>query len=323
MLLRQAIPKFMRDYFSRRELAAETQTAYGADLAQFLSFAGTGAALDGLDRNLVERWASRLRREAYSPATIRRRLMALRAFCTYWAREGGLAESPFWRMELSSPAASPPPRTLTAEELRALVERSQAELAEAPALSGSPSPSEPGFRALRDLALVELMTATGMRVGEVSALDAASFNADRGTLAIAGPRRRRREIAALSAAATDTLRRYAAARGKVETRETAFFINAQRGRLSTQGISNILAGLRRRAGVTQHVTPIMLRHTMERDLLSQGVDVRVVLAFLGKSTLTTEGWRGNVTKGHAAAELSKFRPPHGRAVIGARPAGPA
>lgn len=184
MRLNQATAAFLTGYFATHERGKKTESAYRSDLAQFLAFAGEESDLPSLDASAVEGWAARLRQEEYSPASIRRKMVVLKVFCSYWVRKGGLPESPFWRVKLSLGRIEQLPRALTEREVRALLSRAwrnyltvsagpdESKVVTRP---GSPKSSCRGYRALRDLALVDLLFATGMRVGEVSALDVRDY----------------------------------------------------------------------------------------------------------------------------------------------------
>jgi integrase/recombinase XerD len=103
----------------------------------------------------------------------------------------------------------------------------------------------------------------------------------------------------------------------METDSPALFLNAAGRRLSTQGISKILAQLRQDAGIDRHVTPHMLRHTVATLLLRNGADIRVVQEFLGHSSIATTQRYTHIAKDHLVGVLQKHHPSIGlRAVPG-------
>src|SRR5215216_346799 len=112
MQLNQASSEFMSGYFSTHERGKKTEAAYRSDLLQFLAFAGEEFGLPSLDSSVIERWAAHLRQEEYSPASIRRKIVVLKVFCSYWVRKGVLSESPFWRVKLSFGRITLLPRSL-------------------------------------------------------------------------------------------------------------------------------------------------------------------------------------------------------------------
>jgi len=184
MRLNDANVEFLSGYFSTHGRRKKTQAAYRSDLTQFQSFAGEDFSLRALDSSMIERWAAYLREEKYSPASIRRKIVVLKVFCSYWVRKGVLQESPFWRVKLSFGRIEQLPRALTEREMRSLIGRAwrnyltittEPNESEAMAQTSKQKASSRDYRALRDLALVDLLFATGMRVGEVSALDISDY----------------------------------------------------------------------------------------------------------------------------------------------------
>src|SRR2546423_7226357 len=112
MRLDRASAEFLRGYFSTHDRRGKTEAAYRSDLAQFQTFAGGSLPLPSLGVTVIENWAAHLRRDGYSPASIRRKMAVLKVFCSYWVRRGGVRESPFWRGEVGDGRGGEPPRGL-------------------------------------------------------------------------------------------------------------------------------------------------------------------------------------------------------------------
>src|SRR5919107_1041544 len=125
MRLNDANVEFMSGYFSTHGRRKKTEAAYRSDLTQFQAFAGEDFVLLSLDSSVIERWAAYLRGEKYSPASIRRKIVVLKVFCSYWVRKGVLTESPFWRVKLSFGRIEQLPRALTEREMRGLLSRAR------------------------------------------------------------------------------------------------------------------------------------------------------------------------------------------------------
>lgn len=317
MRLNQATAAFLSGYFSTHERGKKTEAAYRSDLVQFLAFAGEDFGLMSLDSSVVERWAAHLRQEEYSPASIRRKIVVLKVFCSYWVRKGVLSESPFWRVKLSLGRIEQLPRALTEREMRSLLSRAWRNYLTASAgrdesqvmtQPGTPKPSCRCFRALRDLALVDLLFATGMRVGEASALDVRDYFIREAVFRVQGKGGRDRLAFVVDEQTVQIQRAHMAARAQVRVDSPALFVNASGGRLSTQGITNVIAKLRRQARIRRHVTPHMLRHTVATLLLRNGVDIRVVQEFLGHASIATTQRYTHVTKEHLVRVLRKRHP---------------
>jgi integrase/recombinase XerD len=317
MRLHEANVEFLSGYFSTHGHRKKTEAAYRSDLAQFKAFAGGDFGLRSLDSSVIERWAAYLRGEKYSPASIRRKIVVLKVFCSYWVRKGVLQESPFWRVKLNFGRIEQLPRALTEREMRSLLERAwrnyltastRQDESEAGTQPINRRPTSRDYRALRDLALVDLLFATGMRVGEASALDVRDYFVREAVFRVQGKGGRDRLAFVVDEQTLRIQRAHVEARSRIETSSPALFLNATGGRLSTQGMTNVIARLRREARIKRHITPHMLRHTVATLLLKNGVDIRVVQEFLGHASIATTQRYTHVSKEHMVRVLRKRHP---------------
>ena len=316
MQLNKACAEFLRGYFATHNRRKKTETAYRSDLVQFQAFAGEDLSLRLLGGTTIEQWAAHLRQEGYSPASIRRKMAILKVFCSYWVRKGKLKESPFWRVKLSYGRVVQLPRSLTGKEMRKLLGqawRNHSNVMIQQSETGASVCSSiqvltRSYRALRDLALVDLLFATGMRVGEVSSLDVQDFGFKEKVFRVQGKGGRDRLAFIVDEETVRIQREHLEARTQIETDNPALFLNASTGRLTTQGIANIIARLRTDAGIDRHVTPHMLRHTIATLLLRNGMDIRVVQEFLGHASIATTQRYTHITKEHLIGGLRKYHP---------------
>jgi integrase/recombinase XerD len=236
-------------------------------------------------------------------------------FCSYWVRKGKLKESPFWRVKLSYGRVEQLPRSLTVREMRKLLDRAWRNHSnviihngELKAVSTPVKVLSSKYRALRDLALIDLLFATGMRVGEVSSLDIHDFVLKEKVFRVQGKGGRDRLAFIVDEETVRIQREHLEARAKIETDDPALFLNAFVGRLTTQGMANIIERLRSDAGIERHVTPHMLRHTVATLLLRNGMDIRVVQEFLGHASIATTQRYTHITKEHLVGGLRKYHP---------------
>jgi site-specific recombinase XerD len=314
MRLKQANREFLSGYFSTHQRGEKTKSAYASDLEQFVEFAGKNLQLSSLVAGVIERWAAHLKQQEYAPASIRRKIVVLKVFCSYWVRKGVLTESPFWRVQISIGRIQQLPRTLTEDETRALLTQARRGWAMgktrglAKIVFKPLHPSDPAHRKLRDRALVELLFATGMRVGEVAALDVKDFSQQEAVFRVRGKGGRDRLAFTVDQNTLEIQRSHVQSRLVIETESPALFLNARGLRLSTQGISGVLRQLRKEAGIERHITPHMLRHTVATLLLRNGADIRVVQEFLGHASIATTQRYTHITKEHLIGVLRKHHP---------------
>jgi integrase/recombinase XerD len=314
MQLKEACAEFLKGYFSTHQLRNKTKTAYSSDLEQFQIFAGEEFVLFSLCGANIESWADHLRQEEYSPASIRRKMVALRVFCSYWVRKGVLAESPFWRVKLSFGRIERLPRTLTKREIRALIAQAWRNHSVVEAdQEGATVPRTAitvgrSYRALRNLAIIDLLFATGMRVGELSSLDVRDFLVEEGVFRVQGKGGRDRLAFVVDKETIHIQREHLKARTRFKVENSALFLNSSDRRLSTQGIANIIGQLRQQAKIERHITPHMLRHTVATLLLRNGADIRIVQEFLGHTSIATTQRYTHITKEHLIRVLRKHHP---------------
>ena len=315
MQLTEAIADFVNGYFSTHERSKKTKTAYGSDLKQFGTYAGKEFDLGSLGATLIEAWAAHLRNEGYSPASMRRKMVVLKVFCSYWLRRGLLNESPFWRVKLSLGRIEQLPRSLSETEMRGLLAHAgRTDMRDVPrkgpvlARSRSTRSSSRDYRDIRNLALVDLLFATGMRVGEVSSLNVDDFSVTELMFRVHGKGGRGRLAYVVDDQTILIQKQHLESRTRLVSESPALFLNAAGERLSTQGIANIIAQFRRDAGIERHITPHMLRHTVATLLLRNGMDIRVVQEFLGHASIATTQRYTHVVKEHLIGELKKHHP---------------
>jgi site-specific recombinase XerD len=313
MLLGQAIDDFFNGYFSTHERSMKTRVAYRSDLEQVSTYAQKDFALASLTPSFIESWASDLRLKKYSPASMRRKMVVLRVFCAYWVRKGVMAESPFWRVKLSFGRITQLPRALSEAEVTGLLaqakqNQSAAKVVRKGSVLAKGKDTLKGYRAIRNLALVDLLFATGMRVGEVSALNLSDFVMAESFFRVKGKGGRDRLAFVVDEQTVRIQRDHLNARSRVHSASMALFLNASGERLSTQGIANIIAQFRKDAGIQRHVTPHMLRHTVATLLLRNGVDIRVVQEFLGHASIATTQRYTHVAKEHLIEVLRRKHP---------------
>jgi integrase/recombinase XerD len=316
VLLVQAIDEFFNGYFSTHERSAKTRVAYRSDLDQVAAYAGNDFAIVSLSASFIENWAADLRLRNYSPASMRRKMVVLKVFCAYWVRKGTLNESPFWRVKLSFGRIQQLPRSLSEAEIRDLLvqakqSHSAANIARKGAVLAKGNPHRElieQYRPLRNLALVDLLFATGLRVGEASKLNLEDFWVSESVFRVNGKGGRDRLAFLVDEQSRRIQEEHMELRSCIVSSTQALFLNASGARLSTQGMANIISQCRKKAGIERHITPHMLRHTVATLLLRNGVDIRVVQEFLGHASIATTQRYTHITKDHLIQVLRERHP---------------
>ena len=145
--------------------------------------------------------------------------------------------------------------------------------------------SSSAIQVLRDVAVLELLFATGMRVSELCHLQLRDFDLATGSILVLGKGRKQRLIQVCNESVLQLMRVY---RSKIETEENipeSFFINRLRKPLSDQSVRLMIKKYYLRAGITKHITPHSFRHTFATLLLEEDVDIRYIQHLLGHSSI--------------------------------------
>jgi len=138
---------------------------------------------------------------------------------------------------------------------------------------------------LRDIAILELMYACGLRVSEVVGLDIGNLKFTDAVVRVMGKGRKER-LVPLGQAAAKALKTYLEKRPKAKAGD-ALFLNARNGRLSARSVSTLVKKYGLVAGLQKPLTPHALRHSFATHLLQNGADLRVIQELLGHSSLST------------------------------------
>lgn len=305
MKLTHAIDQYLRGYFATHERSDKTVRAYTTDLRQFSAFLGPRRTLRSITPEVVEAWAHALRAKGCQPTSIRRKLAALRSLCNYWTRRRILPASPFWRLRLNLGSSRVLPKVLTADEVGALLREAHRRVARQ-AASGRRVDGR--FVACRDVAIMELLFATGVRVGELVAITLDDVASEEKAILIRGKGRRQRLAFLLAPQSLGAFEAYLRARARLPVDTRSLFVNRAARQLSPHGVAAVLRQLAEAAGITRRVTPHMIRHTVATLLLRNGADLRVVQEFLGHASIVMTQRYTQVSKEQLIRSLAAHHP---------------
>lgn len=276
--LSKALSGFGRCLEGESARSPHTLRAYLSDIGSLLTYAASEgiSELAEVELGTLRRWLGAQSASGVARSTLARRSATARAFTAWAVREELIDTDPALRLKAPRKEKSLP-GVLQQQQLVRLLD----ELAER-AADGAPV-------ALRNLAMVELLYATGARVGEIAGMDIDDLNPDRRTLRVIGKGNKERTVpygvpAAL--AVDDWLRRgrpvlAAAASGP------ALFLGARGGRVDQRQIRSVVRDVFERLGDTSATGPHALRHSAATHLLDGGADLRAVQEILGHSSLAT------------------------------------
>ncbi len=297
----EACERFLGHIKVERQLAPNTVTAYGRDLADFARAmdAKSVRRADGVrGLELLDYLAGAA--EALQARSQARRLTTLRMFFRFLKAERLISADPTEDIELPRYGRKLP-SVLT--------------LAEVEALLASPDRRTP--RGARDGAMLELLYATGLRVSELVRLGMAQVNFQAGYLVAFGKGRKER-LVPVGEVALQTLRNYVDAvrpvfltpgRGKRAVRPTDVLFLTHLGRgMTRQGFWKLLGGYARAAGIRKALSPHKLRHAFATHLVERGADLRAVQAMLGHADIGTTEVYTHLSRAHLRNVYDKHHP---------------
>jgi len=281
----KATDALVREYISHlrveKGLARNTTIAYERDLLRFSTFlAELDLSADQLTSSLMDEFVASLRgRGGSTPlaeSSISRAVVAIRNFYSFASREENFLNP----IKEFNPPKIPKrlPKALSLEEVESLIANAH---------------READLMSIRDVALLELLYATGGRVSEIISIKITDISklGESDTLAIRLQGKGGKErIVPVGRFAQQSLDQYLVRlRPSLlkENRNEYLFLNARGTRLSRQSAWSIVDAAAKRAGLVEHVTPHSLRHSFATHLLDGGADIRVVQELLGHSSVTT------------------------------------
>jgi integrase/recombinase XerC len=274
----EAHAAFVAHLRDERGRGPHTVRAYGGDVRSLLDFAAERGAptLADLDLLTLRAWLADMDRRGASRATLARRVAAARSFTAWALRSGRITQDPAAR--LSAPRARRPiPEVLRPAQVEEV-------LAVATVRADDADPVH-----LRDIAMLELLYATGIRVSELVGLDRADVDWERSAVRVLGKGAKER-VVPFGAPAGRALQAWLdVGRPGLATPASgdALFLGARHARVDPRVVRRAVHTVLRHVPEAPDVGPHGLRHSMATHLLERGADLRSVQEVLGHASLGT------------------------------------
>ncbi|MCL5292477.1 MAG: tyrosine recombinase [Actinobacteria bacterium] len=294
----EVVDEFLRYLAAERNLSDRTVRSYASDLAQFKSFLERAEwTIDLVDHVFLRRYLAYLQTMRYSRRSIARKLSAIRNYFRYLQNfkgaEGNAADL------LSSPKL---PKSLpkvirehTMEELICITDAS--------------------VLGKRDRAILELLYASGIRVGELVGLDLTSIDWAGSRITVFGKGRKERitpvhalSLKTLSSYVRTSRRELLKSRGVEGISERALFLNRSGRRLTERGVRVIFRRYADRVGLERGISPHAIRHTFATHMLDHGADLRSVQELLGHVDLSTTQVYTHLSRGKMRDQYLRAHP---------------
>lgn len=275
--LQHWISRYLQDCQYQKGLDPKTIKAYRIDLTQFSAFINQRGS--ELTREGIMEYIADLHQQ-YKPKTIRRKIASVKAFCGYLEYEELVKGNPFSRLRLKLSMPLNLPRTIPLSAIGTILTTAyqMKRIAKTPGQRDS---------ALRDIAVLELLFATGIRVSELCSLQCSDVRLNEGEIKIYGKGAKERLVQIANSDVLDALHCYQEAYKDVIAQADTFFVNRLHKPLSDQSVRSLVDKYCKLAGVQIHITPHMFRHSFATLLLEEGVDIRYIQRLLGHSSIVT------------------------------------
>ena len=256
----------------QKRLTGKTLKAYRIDLNQFYTYMQFKNLKNKKD---ISVYIQQLH-TTYKPRTVKRKIAAIKAFYTYLEKQDFLKENPFHKIDYRFKEPIRLPKTITLHELNHLYQSLYAY-----------SKQTSNRVITRDIAILELLICTGIRVSEVSHLLKSNVFIRENTIIINGKGSKERIIYIDNQNLIQSLLSYQRLFQDEIEKSPYFFINRLGHHLSEQSIRFMIVKYCHLFHIDSHITPHMFRHTFATMMLEEDVDIRYIQEILGHSSITT------------------------------------
>lgn len=288
-----ALREFLLHLASERGLADNTLLGYRRDLEDIQdAFERRGLSLTTARADDFRHYLQNQTRRGQSTRTVARRIAAIRVFLRYLAAQGYDVVGILQQLERPKPEQSLP-KILSRAQVNQLI--------------AAPNPKSMLFA--RDVAILELLYASGLRATELCELKIRDVNLQVGCVRVLGKGMKER-IVPLGQAASEAIARYLAeCRPKLEKKPSELLFLSRTGKpLERIGLWMLVEKYGRSSGLLKHVSPHTLRHCFASHLLGGGADLRIVQELLGHSDIATTQIYTHVDQDRLRAIHKKFHP---------------
>lgn len=278
-----------------KNISDYSSLAYGSDLNDFIKFCG-----GEIDNDILVKYVSHLSQDRHlCDTTISRKLITLKMFFEYLYNKNIIEENYYQNCHFKFRKERRLPKTLSKSEIVALLKTATAE-------RNSAKSNTEVLRTSRNLALIDILISTGIRIGEASAISIEDINETEKTLLIHGKGRKQRLIYISCDDTWDNLNRWLKIRKEMKISTSKLFVNHCGNQLGIHGIEYIYKKIKTNSGVNPSSTPHYLRHTFATNLLSNGADLRSVQELLGHSSVSITEFYTEITSQRKKDVLDKY-----------------
>lgn len=274
MNLQEIINVYITFCTEQKTLSTKTTKAYQTDLRQFADYTNSI-----FDREHIQSYITQLHR-SFKPKTAKRKIATLKAFTHYLMVQDLISANPFDKIETSFREPVLLPKTIPFNIISAILSSAYSSLKVCQTDYSRKC-------VLRDIAVLEILFATGARVSEICTLTPGAMDLENHMLKIFGKGSKERIIQIEHPDVLKALSNYFRAFQDEIYTAGFFFVNKLKHRLSERSVRAMINRYVNAVGYERHVTPHMFRHSFATLLLEEDVDIRYIQKILGHSSITT------------------------------------
>ena len=274
--LQTRIDEYLNYCETQKRLDTKTLKAYKIDLTQFISEIVTENIVD-ITPTMLETFIANLHTK-HKPKTVKRKIASVKALFHYFEYRDLIEKNPFNKLQIKFRESITLPKIIPLNYIEAILST----------IYDSKVSAKTKFQqrnALRDVAVIELLFATGMRISELCSLGINDINLDNGTILIFGKGSKERMLQIGNVEVINILKEYHANFLRECENCGNFFANQSGNPLSDQTVRRMINKYTELASVNLHITPHMFRHTFATSLLDADVDIRYIQEMLGHSSI--------------------------------------
>lgn len=307
-----AIKNVMSDFLSHcryeKRLSEKTIKAYKVDGFQFETFVYGDfnvTYFEHITKEMIKRYIQTI--STFKPKTIKRKIASLKALFSYYEYENDLFVNPIRKIRLQVKEPKVLPVVMHYNEVEQIL-RYLYEIREE-----NVKPQSYTYLArTRDVCMIEVLFATGIRVAELCSLSCNDIDLENGVLKVNGKGSKERIIQICSSEVLDILKEYYA----LVHPQTFFFVNRLGNRMSEQSVRLLIKKCVTGLQMNKRVTPHTFRHTFATLLLERGVDIKYIQNLLGHSSIVTTQIYTHVNMNMQKEILQSKHPRNGLRLIG-------
>lgn len=279
--INDAIEGFLFHCRFEKNLNSKTLGAYTIDLRQFSTYVKAiieDQKIVNVTKEMLKTYLQEI--SHFKPKTIKRKVASLKAMFNYLEYENDNYVNPFRKIKIRFKEPQMLPSVMTLEEVKKILCLMYKER------ENNKDTEKYTYKAqTRDIAIIETLFSTGMRVSEVCSLKLGDINMKSGVIRILGKGSKERIIQICNPETLSVIKAYYQQNKKLISFEKAFFINRLGMPLSTQSVRLMVKSYAQKAGFTKHITPHTFRHTFATLLLEEDVDIKYIQNMLGHSSI--------------------------------------